>query len=170
MKAATKVKFFIVCFNCGSEMFITEVHPGEEVTLLPVKISSYPTYTFWSRSYNKNKSSCISSVYDSDGNVLFCNVHLFMSSMSNVQLNCWLFLVEEPDGITKLTAVILAFVTVFLMVIIGLAVKYRKLQTGTFENSHNEEHNPQKENPASDDLNYTALSLQAKPKRNCRPA
>uniref|UniRef100_A0A3B4V4M9 Uncharacterized protein n=1 Tax=Seriola dumerili TaxID=41447 RepID=A0A3B4V4M9_SERDU len=131
-------------------------------TMLYILVPTFPviqlTYSGLNIYINKSKSSCISSMYDSDG-----NVHLFMSSMSNAQLNCWLFLAEEPDGITKLTAVIIAVVTVFLMVIIGLAVKYRKLQT-----AHNEEHNTQKQNPASDDLNYTALSLQAKPKRNCR--
>ena len=44
-----------------------------------------------------------------------------------------IFLVEESDATTKLTSVILAGLTVFLvMVIIGLLVKVRKLKTGTF--------------------------------------
>ena len=43
-----------------------------------------------------------------------------------------IFLVEECDETTKLTSVILAGLTVFLvMVIIGLLVKVRKLKTGT---------------------------------------
>ncbi|XP_071334119.1 uncharacterized protein [Trachinotus anak] len=73
---------------------------------------------------------------------------------------------KEPDGITQLMVVILGGVTVVLiMVVIGLAVKYRKLQT-----AHNEERNPQKENPGSDDLNYAALSFHPKGKRSRRPA
>uniref|UniRef100_A0A4W6CX04 Ig-like domain-containing protein n=1 Tax=Lates calcarifer TaxID=8187 RepID=A0A4W6CX04_LATCA len=61
---------------------------------------------------------------------------------------------------------ILGAVTVFLvMVVIGLAVKYRKRET-----AHNEEeHSPQKQNPVSDDLNYAALSFQSKAKRKRRP-
>ena len=47
--------------------------------------------------------------------------------------NLMIFLVEESEGITKLICVILGALTVLLvMVIIGLVVKVRKLQTGTF--------------------------------------
>ncbi|XP_042258252.1 uncharacterized protein LOC121890058 [Thunnus maccoyii] len=67
----------------------------------------------------------------------------------------------ESDGITKLTSVILAGLTVFLvMVIIGLLLKIRKLKTAE------EEQNPQpSENQASDELNYAAVTFQAKRKR-----
>ncbi len=42
-------------------------------------------------------------------------------------------LLDESDGITKLTSVILGALTVCLvMVVIGLIVKIKKLQTGTF--------------------------------------
>ncbi|XP_067436963.1 uncharacterized protein [Thunnus thynnus] len=67
----------------------------------------------------------------------------------------------ESDGITKLTSVILAGLTVFLvMVIIGLLLKIRKLKTAE------EEQNPQpSENQVSDELNYAAVTFQAKAKR-----
>ncbi|XP_042258253.1 uncharacterized protein LOC121890059 [Thunnus maccoyii] len=67
----------------------------------------------------------------------------------------------ESDGITKLTSVILAGLTVFLaMVIIGLLVKIRKLKTAE------EEQNPQpSENQVSDELNYAAVTFQPKAKR-----
>ncbi len=42
-------------------------------------------------------------------------------------------LLDESDGMTKLTIVILGALTVCLVtVIIGLVVKIKKLQTGTF--------------------------------------
>ncbi|XP_074480768.1 uncharacterized protein LOC141761331 [Sebastes fasciatus] len=71
------------------------------------------------------------------------------------------------DGIAKLTSMILGGLTVFLVaVIVGLVVKVRKLQT-----ADGEEQNPeQRENMGSDELNYAALSFQAKPKRSRRPA
>lgn len=44
-----------------------------------------------------------------------------------------IFLVEQSDGIAKVENVVLGVLTVFfVMVIIGLVVKNRKLQTGTF--------------------------------------
>ncbi|XP_042258245.1 uncharacterized protein LOC121890053 isoform X2 [Thunnus maccoyii] len=68
---------------------------------------------------------------------------------------------KESDATTKLMSVILAGLTVFLvMVIIGLLVKVRKLKTAE------EEQNPQpSENQASDELNYAAVTFQAKRKR-----
>ncbi|XP_039677599.1 uncharacterized protein LOC120572371 [Perca fluviatilis] len=71
---------------------------------------------------------------------------------------------EESDGITNVMIVILG---VFLnIVIIVLAVKIRTLQTAA-----NEELKPERnQDLGSDELNYTALNFQAKPKRSGRPA
>ncbi|XP_050923472.1 uncharacterized protein LOC127139586 isoform X1 [Lates calcarifer] len=69
---------------------------------------------------------------------------------------------KEPDGIAKLTSMILGAVTVFLvMVVIGLAVK-----TAADENQ-----NPQRnKNLDSGDLKDAALSLYSPTIRNRRPA
>ncbi|XP_040887432.1 uncharacterized protein LOC121177250 isoform X2 [Toxotes jaculatrix] len=66
---------------------------------------------------------------------------------------------EECDETAKLMSVILAGLSVFLvMVIIGLVVQNRKLQT--------EEQKPeQSENHGSDEMNYAAVTFRAKAKR-----
>uniref|UniRef100_A0A4W6D5K9 Ig-like domain-containing protein n=1 Tax=Lates calcarifer TaxID=8187 RepID=A0A4W6D5K9_LATCA len=91
------------------------------------------------------------------------------------EFNLMIFLVEEPDGIAKLTSMILGAVTVFLvMVVIGLTVK-----TGTFQTA-DENQNPQRnkvkwptsylQNLDSGDLKDAALSLYSPTIRNRRPA
>ncbi|XP_022607992.1 uncharacterized protein LOC111226946 [Seriola dumerili] len=74
---------------------------------------------------------------------------------------------EVPGGMTNLMSVVLGGLTVFLtIVVIVLAVKIRKLQKDVNEEPQTERN----KNLGSDDLNYTTLSFQAKPKRNRRPA
>ncbi|XP_042258034.1 uncharacterized protein LOC121889876 [Thunnus maccoyii] len=86
---------------------------------------------------------------------------------AKVESDLSIFLVEESDGITKLMSVILGGLTVFLiMVVIGLVVKIKTLQTAPNE----EQNTPQSENLGSDNLNYAALSFNPKPKRIRRPA
>ncbi|XP_069015269.1 uncharacterized protein [Embiotoca jacksoni] len=74
---------------------------------------------------------------------------------------------EKPKGMTDLLIMILGGLTVSLtLVVIVLAVKIRKLQTADIEE-------PQPEtgkNMSPDELNYAALSFQAKPKRSRRLA
>uniref|UniRef100_A0A665VIW5 Ig-like domain-containing protein n=1 Tax=Echeneis naucrates TaxID=173247 RepID=A0A665VIW5_ECHNA len=55
-----------------SQTQTVKVQPGENVMLQCSNRSSYQTYSFWSR-LNKTQSSCISSLYDSENNVLFCD-------------------------------------------------------------------------------------------------
>uniref|UniRef100_A0A8D0CPE6 Immunoglobulin V-set domain-containing protein n=1 Tax=Sander lucioperca TaxID=283035 RepID=A0A8D0CPE6_SANLU len=88
----------------------------------------------------------------SDSGLYFCG---FFIGRHTVIVNAtYLKVQEESDGMTNLVIVILG---VFLnIVVIVLAVKIRKLQTGT--------------DLGSDELNYAALNFQAKPKRSSRPA
>uniref|UniRef100_A0A4W6CX09 Ig-like domain-containing protein n=1 Tax=Lates calcarifer TaxID=8187 RepID=A0A4W6CX09_LATCA len=195
MRSFTLIPALLLCSWISvsvSESQTVEVQSGEDVTLLCSSTSTAPTHTFWSKLYNKTKISCISSMYGSEGKASFCDgfqngKYEMSSNITTISLkikqvdvsdsglylcgfymkfNLMIFLVEELDGIAKLTSMILGAVTVFLvMVVIGLAVKYRKRET-----AHNEEeHSPQKQNPVSDDLNYAALSFQSKAKRKRRP-
>uniref|UniRef100_A0A3B4V5M1 Ig-like domain-containing protein n=1 Tax=Seriola dumerili TaxID=41447 RepID=A0A3B4V5M1_SERDU len=163
MKSFILISALLLCWISVSvsQSQTVEVQPGGDVTLLCSNISSFPAFTFWSRLYNKTNIGCISSISNmstifliikqvglSDSGLYLCGVHVDGHAILTVidlivQGRFWLSFAE----------------TVFLMVIIGLVVKYRKLQT-----AHNEEHNPQKENPASDDLNYTALSFHSEAK------
>ncbi|XP_071394190.1 uncharacterized protein [Centroberyx affinis] len=101
----------------------------------------------------------------SDSGLYFCR---FDIDEDTVIVNAtYLKVQEKPDGITRLASVILGGVTVFLiMVIVGLVLKIRQLQTAA-----KEELQPQRsENLDSDELKYAALSFHPKPKRRRRPA
>uniref|UniRef100_A0A8D0AQC1 Immunoglobulin subtype domain-containing protein n=1 Tax=Sander lucioperca TaxID=283035 RepID=A0A8D0AQC1_SANLU len=91
----------------------------------------------------------------SDSGLYFCGFYI---GRHTVFVNAtYLKVQEESDGMAHLMSVILGALTVFLtIVVIVLAVKIRKLQTGT--------------DLGSDELNYAALNFQAKPKRGRRPA
>ncbi|XP_071758705.2 uncharacterized protein LOC139914319 [Centroberyx gerrardi] len=101
----------------------------------------------------------------SDSGLYFCG---FYRDGDTVIVNAtYLKVQEESDGITSLASVILGGVTVFLvMVIVGLVLKIRQLQTAA-----KEELQPQRsENLDSDELKYAALSFHPKPKKSRRPA
>ncbi|XP_044039085.1 uncharacterized protein LOC122869821 [Siniperca chuatsi] len=91
--------------------------------------------------------------FNIEGRTILIGIHL------NVEAEC--------DRITMLMSVILGGLTVFLvMVVVGLVVKNRKLQTAA-----SEEQNPQqRENLDSDDLKDAALSLYSTSIRSMRPA
>ncbi|KAL7375870.1 hypothetical protein ABVT39_025774 [Epinephelus coioides] len=95
----------------------------------------------------------------SDSGLYFCGFykgkHTVIGDATHLKVQ------EEPDGMTNLMSVILGGVTVLLtVVVIALAVKIRKLQTGTADLLFD---------LGSDELNYAALRFQAKPKRSRRP-
>uniref|UniRef100_A0A4W6CWM0 Ig-like domain-containing protein n=1 Tax=Lates calcarifer TaxID=8187 RepID=A0A4W6CWM0_LATCA len=191
MRSFTLIPALLLCSWISvsvSESQTVEVQSGEDVTLLCSSTSTAPTHTFWSKLYNKTKISCISSMYGSEGEASFCDgfqngKYEMSSNISTISLkikqvdvsdsglylcgfymkfNLMIFLVEEPDGIAKLTSMILGAVTVFLvMVVIGLAVK-----TGTFQKWPTS----YLQNLDSGDLKDAALSLYSPTIRNRRPA
>ncbi|XP_074480270.1 uncharacterized protein LOC141760993 [Sebastes fasciatus] len=183
----------------GSESQTVKVQSGEEVTLTCTNITSGPIFTEWFRLINRIKPSCISAMYRfhskasycvgfqkekfemssnnstvflkikqvniSDSGLYFCgfymDAHIVIASATH------LIVQEEFDGTANLMSLILGGLTVSLtIVVVVLAVKVRKLQTAV-----NEEPQPERnKNLGSDELNYAALSFQAKPKRSRRPA
>ncbi|XP_049923949.1 uncharacterized protein LOC126404623 [Epinephelus moara] len=106
----------------------------------------------------------IKQVNSSDSGLYFCGYYI---SKKPVIVDATYLEVQEFDGTTKLTSVILGGLIIFLiMVIIWLAVKIRKLHK-----AHVEEQNPQQtETQSSDDLNYAAVTFRPKSKRNHQPA
>uniref|UniRef100_A0A3Q3RQR4 Uncharacterized protein n=1 Tax=Mastacembelus armatus TaxID=205130 RepID=A0A3Q3RQR4_9TELE len=174
-----------ILFLCRSESEHVQVQPGEEVTPLCPNISTTPTQTDWFRLVKRTKPCCVSSMFDSnvstvflkvkhvdlsDSGLYFCgfyiNKHTVIASAVelSIKMDCKaiISILDECDGRINLITVILGCLTVLLtIVIIGLAVKIRRLQTGT----RNAEFNR-----SSDDLNYAPLNFRAKPKRNRRPA
>ncbi|XP_037614623.1 uncharacterized protein LOC119481592 [Sebastes umbrosus] len=183
----------------GSESQTVEVQSGDEVTLTCPNIFKIPTRKEWFRLINRTKPSCISSMYGVYGEALLCDgfqKEKFEMSSNNstvflkikrVDLSdsglyfCGIYkdqhtvivsathliVQEENDGSANLMSLILGGLTVSLtIVVVVLAVKVRKLQTAV-----NEEPQPERnKNLGSDELNYAALSFQAKPKRSRRPA
>ncbi|XP_067436136.1 uncharacterized protein [Thunnus thynnus] len=102
----------------------------------------------------------ITQVDLSDSGLYFCG---FYMDGPEVESDLSIFLVEESEAITKLMSVILGGVTAFIvMVVIGLVVKIKKLQT-EFSDSY-------LQNLDFDDLNDAALSLYSATIRSRRHA
>ncbi|XP_008285397.1 uncharacterized protein LOC103361164 [Stegastes partitus] len=77
MKSFTSITALLLCslswiFVPGSGSRTVKVQSGDGVTLLSLNISRIPTHTFWSRIVNTTEISCISLMYEPDGDVLLC--------------------------------------------------------------------------------------------------
>nr|XP_046237520.1 uncharacterized protein LOC124054986 [Scatophagus argus] len=115
----------------------------------------------------------------SDSGMYFCGFYINMHTVISTATHLNIQGDAEPDDevdfntqketneMTELMSGILGCLSVFLLlIIIVLAVKNRKLKTAM-----NKEVQPErKKKVGSDDLNYAALTFQAKPKRNHRHA
>uniref|UniRef100_A0A671XUY8 Immunoglobulin V-set domain-containing protein n=1 Tax=Sparus aurata TaxID=8175 RepID=A0A671XUY8_SPAAU len=146
-----------------SQYQTVEAQHGEEVALQCNNISKFDTQTFWSRLVNRTKISCIVVMLSYGGEVtVSCDGYEkgkfeMKSNISTVFLNIkkvdssdsgLYYCGFSIDGIPILTPIHLksegmamlisvipgALAGVFLLVIIGLVVQNRKLQTGTFSN------------------------------------
>ncbi|KAJ4949063.1 hypothetical protein JOQ06_020581 [Pogonophryne albipinna] len=111
MESFTLIAAVLLCslsWISASVSQTVEVQPGEEVTLLCLNISIYPTQSDWFRVLNGTKPSCVSSIYGA----------------------------VEPDEMTYLMSLILGCLAFLLtIVVIVLAVKIRKLQRDANEES-----------------------------------
>uniref|UniRef100_A0A8D3BQE1 Ig-like domain-containing protein n=1 Tax=Scophthalmus maximus TaxID=52904 RepID=A0A8D3BQE1_SCOMX len=156
-----------------------EVRSGKEATLLCNNYTSFPVHIFWFRLGNGPNTSCISSMFSYDTNASICGGFLngrfkMTSNVSTIFLQ--IMQVEVPDsGLyscgfhkhtlqttpsnccksdeqTHLTSVILGSVITFLIIIIiALVLKIWKCHKGIYMFFIS--------NPASNDLNYVALSF-----------
>uniref|UniRef100_A0A8D3DBG0 Ig-like domain-containing protein n=1 Tax=Scophthalmus maximus TaxID=52904 RepID=A0A8D3DBG0_SCOMX len=179
-----------------SEFRTVEVRSGKEATLLCNNYTSFPGHIFWFRLGNGPNTSCISSMFSYDTNASICGGFLngrfkmtsnvstiflqimqvdvpdsglyscgFLTNLHSRQLPVvvsatYLKVHDESDEQTHLTSVILGSVITFLIIIIiALVLKIWKL-TKYFH----------LQNPASDDLNYVALSFLPRTGRSRGPA
>uniref|UniRef100_A0A671Y127 Ig-like domain-containing protein n=1 Tax=Sparus aurata TaxID=8175 RepID=A0A671Y127_SPAAU len=159
-----------------SQYQTVEAQPGEEVTLLCNNVSRYDTQTFWSRLVNRTKINEVKvcdqyekGKFEMKSNIstVFLNIKKVDSSDSGLYY-CGFFISGTPiltpihlkcDRLAIKTSVILGALTVVLvLVIFGLVVENRKLQTGTSSNL------------LSDQLEDAALSFYPTPVRSRRPA
>uniref|UniRef100_A0A3Q4AU96 Ig-like domain-containing protein n=1 Tax=Mola mola TaxID=94237 RepID=A0A3Q4AU96_MOLML len=133
----------VLLVNLSIDSHTVEVQAGQDVTLLCSNISTRSTQTNWFRVVNRTKPCCIPSVFSHIDQVKLC--HDFQMDLSYSGLYfCGLYMdthkviasatllnVQCHDGMTKIMNMILGGLTVFLtIIIIFLAVKVRKLQTG----------------------------------------
>ncbi|XP_007555868.1 uncharacterized protein LOC103140590 isoform X2 [Poecilia formosa] len=164
------------------ESLTVEVHPGEDITLFCSNLSSSPTQTDWFRVINGTKPSCISSMYGPevdlmDSGLYFCGFyikkHTVVGSATELIIKAHEDSKDEEDSDNKKAADqlmdlmpgILGALTALLSVtVVVLAVKNRRLERASSLKLQKERN----KNVDPDDLNYAALSFQAKAKKSHR--
>ncbi|XP_028462093.1 uncharacterized protein LOC114574016 [Perca flavescens] len=181
----------------ASESHTVEVQSGGDVTLMCANISSTQTETEWFRVINRNKPSCISSMYSYDGGKPFCdgfengfemssNISAVFLKIKKVDLSdsglyfCGFYInghtvftsathlkVQEESDGMTNMSVILGALSVFLTIVVIVLA----VKIRKLQTAVNEEQQPERNKDlGSDDLNYAALNFKAKPKRSRRPA
>ncbi|XP_034713259.1 uncharacterized protein LOC117935231 [Etheostoma cragini] len=160
----TNTRFQTACFPCtpGACSFskLCGVY-GRTVSPRPRIPDGVPrAVVVWYEYTNRYSPTCSPLLKNT---VKAANVDIIVNMhMSGLKSNLMIFIIAESDGTAKLMSGILGALTVLLvMIIIGLVVKNRKLQTAA-----NEEQNPQQpENRASEEVNYAAVAFRPKTRR-----
>uniref|UniRef100_A0A3B4XUJ5 Ig-like domain-containing protein n=1 Tax=Seriola lalandi dorsalis TaxID=1841481 RepID=A0A3B4XUJ5_SERLL len=171
-----------------SEFHTVEVQSGEEVTLMCTNFTSSTSHIFWFRLDNRPNTTCISSMFSSDGNVTFCDG--FQNGKFNMTSNITtLFLqIKQVDSSDSglyfcgsywnnrsiivsatylkvqatLTSAILSALVIFLIIIvIVLGLKIRKLHTGEVLTIY-----CHLQNPSSADVTYAALGFHKRARKS----
>uniref|UniRef100_A0A3B5LDY1 Immunoglobulin domain-containing protein n=1 Tax=Xiphophorus couchianus TaxID=32473 RepID=A0A3B5LDY1_9TELE len=178
-----ELNLFVSGWIC--ESLTVDVHPGEDITLFCSNISPSPTQTDWFRVVHGTKPSCISSMYGAEGEPSYCdgfhrekfimssNKTVFFLQIKQVDLMdsglyfCGFYVKKHTviGRATELTikaeqlmdlmpGILGSLIALLFVAVVVLAVKNRRLERGT--------------NVDPDDLNYAALSFQAKAKKSHR--
>ncbi|XP_042258243.1 uncharacterized protein LOC121890052 isoform X2 [Thunnus maccoyii] len=154
-----------------SESQVVEVQSGQEVTLQCSNILKSESVTFWLRLVNRTKIYCIFVKIRSDSEAEFCDgvqkgKFEMSSNISTVSLN-----IKQVDS-SDSGLYFCAFFTSGRLLFSETHLKVKGSDDGSHDDvddtskKSEEEQNPQpSENQVSDELNYAAVTFQAKRKR-----
>uniref|UniRef100_A0A671XUP7 Immunoglobulin domain-containing protein n=1 Tax=Sparus aurata TaxID=8175 RepID=A0A671XUP7_SPAAU len=199
MKSFTLMTSLLLCSLSwisvsGSESHNVGVRTGDEVTLLCSNLSTIKTQTDWFRVVNRTKPHCISSMYESDGEVSFCdgfqNGKFEMSSnvstvflkikqvdLSDTGLYFCGFYIRTHTVISTATYLNVQeerdrMANIMCLILGGLTVLLTIFSIALAVKIRKLQTviDSHLQNMGSDDLHYAAVRFQAKPKRNRRPA
>ncbi|XP_032438133.1 uncharacterized protein LOC116732207 isoform X2 [Xiphophorus hellerii] len=187
MENFMQVTVILLCSHSWiCESLTVDVHPGEDITLFCSNISPSPTQTDWFRVVHGTKPSCISSMYGAEGEPSYCDgFHREKFIMSSNKTTFFLqikqvdlmdsglyfcgFYVKKHTVIGRATELIIKANRDSKdegdsdnTTVVVLAVKNRRLERASRQQKE------RNENVDPDDLNYAALSFQAKAKKSHR--
>ncbi|XP_053199441.1 uncharacterized protein LOC128383875 [Scomber japonicus] len=203
MRRFTLITAFLLCslswFSVSvSEPQNVEVQPGEDVTLQCSNNSPYSTQTEWFRVVERNKVSCIASMYGSDSKASLCdgiqnakfemrsnNSTVFLKitqvDLSDSGLYYCGFYINAHTVIADVTELhvqeesdginLMSVILGAVIVLLTIIIIVLAVKIRKLQTAANEEPQPEgNKNMGSDDLNYAALNFKAKPKRNRQAA
>ncbi|XP_034712771.1 uncharacterized protein LOC117934845 isoform X3 [Etheostoma cragini] len=203
MRSFTLISALLLCSLSwisvsASESHTVDVQSGGDVTLMCSNISKTPTQTEWFRLINRNKPSCVSSMYGSDSEASLCDEFQNRFEMSSKISTVFLqikrvdlsdsglyFCGFYKDGHTVIANAtylkvqeesdgmtdVMSVILGALTVSLTIVVIVLAVKIRKLQTAVIEEQQPERNKDlVSDELNYAALNFQAKPKRSRRPA